>query len=164
MKFYSKRAKAGFTLIEIVIVVGIIAVLSTIVLASVNEARKQSRDKARLIDLKQLELSFKLYQQAFDEYPDESASTYNDGVEIGDDAGLANDMTNIQSQLPVDPLSNDGTYAYMYDTRFYCTEPGQTVIYITTFEKLTGEANADSVCGTETDDDAVSTQYILLLQ
>lgn len=63
------RSGRGFTLIEIIIVVGIIAVLATVVLMAVNQARAKSRDGARVSDLKQLELALALYHEQSGSYP-----------------------------------------------------------------------------------------------
>jgi prepilin-type N-terminal cleavage/methylation domain-containing protein len=69
MKFYSKSRSGGFTLIEVLFVVGIISIMATIVLFSTTEARKQSRDKAQQASLEQMQLSLRLYHEAYDRYP-----------------------------------------------------------------------------------------------
>ena len=59
---YSKRnKKSGFTLIELLVVISIIGILSTVVLASLNTARRKSRDARRITDLKQIQLALELY-------------------------------------------------------------------------------------------------------
>lgn len=56
-----KKTKSGFTLIELLVVIAIIGVLATIVLASLNGARRKSRDARRVTDLKQIGLAIQLY-------------------------------------------------------------------------------------------------------
>jgi len=51
----------GFTLIELLVVIAIIGVLASIVLASLNNARRKSRDARRITDIKQLQLALELY-------------------------------------------------------------------------------------------------------
>ena len=69
MTMFSKRsldtsASRGFTLIELLVVVAIIGILSSIVLASLNSARKKGRDARRVRDIKQLQLALELYYDA----------------------------------------------------------------------------------------------------
>lgn len=61
--------KRGFTLIELLVVIAIIGILSSIVLASLNSARKKGRDARRLADIKQLQLALELYYDANGAYP-----------------------------------------------------------------------------------------------
>jgi prepilin-type N-terminal cleavage/methylation domain-containing protein len=85
----------GFTLIELLVVIAIIGVLASVVLASLNAARKKSRDARRVADIKQIQLALELYFDASGYYPDAIASlapTYIPAV-------------------PKDPLT-DGAYSY----------------------------------------------------
>lgn len=63
-KFLKNRKKAGFTLIELLVVIAIIGVLASIVLASLNTARRKSRDARRITDVKQIQLALELYYDA----------------------------------------------------------------------------------------------------
>jgi prepilin-type N-terminal cleavage/methylation domain-containing protein len=57
----SLNKKNGFTLIEIMAVIFIIAVLSTIVLANVSSARKNARDAVRQRDIREIGEALDLY-------------------------------------------------------------------------------------------------------
>lgn len=57
----SRSCITGFTLIELLVVIAIIGVLASIVLASLNNARRKSRDARRITDIKQLQLALELY-------------------------------------------------------------------------------------------------------
>lgn len=61
--------RRGFTLVEALVVGGILTVLASVVLFSASEARQQSRDNKRKVDLKQLQLAIELYAQENGEYP-----------------------------------------------------------------------------------------------
>ena len=54
------RKNQGFTLIELLVVIAIIGVLASVVLASLNTARKKSRDARRIADIKQIQLALEL--------------------------------------------------------------------------------------------------------
>lgn len=56
-----KLFSRGFTLIELLVVIAIIGVLATVVLASLNTARRKSRDARRVADVKQLQLALELH-------------------------------------------------------------------------------------------------------
>jgi prepilin-type N-terminal cleavage/methylation domain-containing protein len=60
-KDVKRKNQAGFTFVEIMTVVAIISVLSTIVLFNINEARKEARDVIRITDLKKLQQTFDLF-------------------------------------------------------------------------------------------------------
>jgi len=53
--------RQGFTLIELLVVIAIIGILASVVLASLNSARKKSRDARRVADIKQIQLALELY-------------------------------------------------------------------------------------------------------
>ncbi len=64
-----KFTKRGFTLIELLVVIAIIGILSSVVLASLNDARQKSRDAKRISDIKQLQLALELNYDGQGNYP-----------------------------------------------------------------------------------------------
>ncbi len=64
-----KNRKKGFTLIELLVVIAIIGILSSVVLASLNSARKKSRDAKRISEVKSLQLALELYNDSKGGYP-----------------------------------------------------------------------------------------------
>ena len=99
MKMF-KNSKKGFTLIELLVVIAIIGILSSVVLASLNSARKKSRDARRVADIGQMKMALELVFDTAKAYP------------------LLFDTANIVTPgympaLPVDPL-NAGTSVYTY--------------------------------------------------
>ncbi|OHB19738.1 MAG: hypothetical protein A2854_03745 [Parcubacteria group bacterium RIFCSPHIGHO2_01_FULL_56_18] len=65
----NSRFSRGFTLIELLVVIAIIGILSSVVLASLNSARKKGRDARRISDVKQLQLALELYYDAHQSFP-----------------------------------------------------------------------------------------------
>lgn len=65
----------GFTLIELMVVIAIIGLLSSILFASFDQSRQQSRDKVRMAILKELQLSLELYRAQHGRYPEACGGT-----------------------------------------------------------------------------------------
>lgn len=61
-------------MIELLVVIAIIGILSSVVLASLNDARQKSRDAKRIADIRQLQLAMELYFDANGAYPDTALS------------------------------------------------------------------------------------------
>lgn len=89
--------KKGFTLIELLVVIAIIGILSSVVLASLNSARKKSRDARRVADIGQLRLALELYFDSTRDYPTPANLS-------------ANLVPTYIPSLPADPLT--GAYGY----------------------------------------------------
>lgn len=105
----------GFTILELLVVVAIIALIAAATLALLSNARERSRDSRRLEDLRSIETSVHLY------------ATSNDGVyPVVDPAEVINGTTDSLSQtlidagvmtlVPTDPLHSGGTYQYQYQS------------------------------------------------
>jgi len=74
--------KSGFTLIELLVVIAIIGVLASVVLASLNSARKKSRDARRVADIKQVQLALELYFDSKGGYPDVTSKLAPDFIPV----------------------------------------------------------------------------------
>jgi prepilin-type N-terminal cleavage/methylation domain-containing protein len=137
----NRLSNKGFTLVELVVVVGIIGILATIIFASFSSARQISRDKARLADLTNLKQGIELYMQ-------ENASllNYPNGTNIGRGGAIDNELKSSLAKTPADPL-NTGSSAYYYDSSFTCSGSNKVVVAALTMER-SGAGNFQSVCGT----------------
>lgn len=100
-----KKTQKGFTLIELLVVIAIIGILSSVVLASLNNARRKSRDARRLADLQQIKLAAELYFDANgSEYP----------------AALSSLAPEYIGTVPNDPLGAAYAYELASSTTDYC--------------------------------------------
>ena len=106
LKSKSKGARHGFTLIELLVVIAIIGILASVVLASLNSARRKSRDARRLADIKQIQVALELYF-------DSNANAYP--VTAGWAAAIS--TSNLCSGAPcISAVPNDpNAVAYVYE-------------------------------------------------
>ena len=59
----------GFTLVELMVVVGIISILTAIITANFTESKKRSRDAKRISDIAQIQLALELGFDKCNAYP-----------------------------------------------------------------------------------------------
>jgi prepilin-type N-terminal cleavage/methylation domain-containing protein len=122
--------RKGFTLVEILIVVSIIGLLSSIVLVGLGSFRARGRDARRIADLRETQNALELYYGKFGMYPtvawDELERTLV-GAEIG--------VTGISD----DPLGGSNRYAYGSD--------GQSYVIGAKLEDLNNQVLRDDVDG-----------------
>jgi len=97
----------GFTLIELLVVIAIIGILASIVLASLNTARKKSRDARRIADLNQIRLANELY---FDSNSGSYAATIA-ALAGADSCGTGNKCIAVEPTAPA-----PGSYTYCIKT------------------------------------------------
>lgn len=67
--------RAGFTLIEIMVVIGIISLLASVLFLSFSDARESSRDRALMSELKSAQLAIELYKAQTGSYPAEAGGS-----------------------------------------------------------------------------------------
>lgn len=115
--------KRGFTLIELIVVIAIIGLLSTLAVVALGSARVKARDAKRLSDLKQLQTALELYYTDLNLYP------LGTGITMGDaDHACLNNTgfttaalcgaTPYMGQVPKDPQSTQ-SFVYTVATNDY---------------------------------------------
>ncbi len=110
----------GFTLIEILVVIGIIAILSGIVMAKLGGSSANTRDAKRQADLKMLGVALEVYFNQNGSYPVCSTSPY---TQSGSDAGMAC-LKAALSTVGLPDMPKDPKYPamfYQYDN--WCRAP-----------------------------------------
>ncbi len=147
-------SKKGFTIIELLVVISIIGLLSSIVIVSLNAARATARDKQRISDLAQIQLALKLYQTQNGEFPCENPSNCSASVQTQSANGRIGEGNYIDTLLipyignvPMDPKGPSPTYNYYIDPNQICGgNPNQIVIFAKTMETDTYKNANDTIC------------------
>ena len=139
----------GFTLVELLVVVAIIGVLTSLLVVNYQSARERARDAQRKSDFRSLKTALRLYYNDFQEYP---------GSNGGEIVGCGTDKTNptactwgtewqlanavYMGRLPVDALNADD-YVYSYTM----TDNGESFELTTLLENLSDTAIDESQAG-----------------
>lgn len=108
-------AKRGFTFIEILVTVTIIAVLIAIAVVSYGSVQRRSRDGRRKSDIEQIRIALQMYQADHGYYPDGPASF----TSIKESTDVTTALAEYMETAPSDP-KDDTTYPYqiqMNDSR-----------------------------------------------
>jgi len=125
----------GFTLIEILIVVSIIGVLSSLTLLGLGSFRASGRDVKRVTDLRQITNALELYYAKVGEYP--PTAGWKDKL-LKDNGGVID-------SVPTDP-TNVAPYIYEYGV---CPDSGYVVK--ATLEEQNAKILAESYTGSDCD-------------
>ncbi len=114
---YNTNKNYGFTLLELIVVITILAILWTIAFMSLQWYSKAARDSARISDISRIKTSLELYQIEAGKYPDPSSitdMTYS-GTIAAWHQGTFWEQTfrNVEKldRIPVDPVT-DSEYTY----------------------------------------------------
>ena len=129
MRFFRKNFTGGFTLIEFLVVISIIAILTAVATVSYTNVQKKSRDGKRKSDLAAIQQALAVYYQDTGHYPPYDAGPpVNEHVDwcttISNPTYIADVYNKLASatpptyikQMPKDPIvgtaGGDGDYYY----------------------------------------------------
>jgi type II secretion system protein G len=111
-----KQGERGFTLLELLVVIAIIGLLSSVVLASLNNAREKARDATRLAMVREMRNAMELYYSEYGQYPPARAAggalAAGDSGELAATVAFTPNFQNYYPQVPVDPLDPLAVYLY----------------------------------------------------
>ena len=126
----NRNIQKGFTLIELLVVISIISLLSSIVMASLSQARAKARDTKVIGDFRQIQTALSLYYDKYKKYPNETEYFSNDHVMSFNSMAGQLVTEKFLTAVPVPPQNH--TYQY-YN---YYTSPGIGGILVTSLETL----------------------------
>jgi len=121
----------AFTLIELLIVIAIIGILSSVVVVSMGNTRAKARDARRMSDMRQILLALELYYDSYGKYPGPTSSYgESESPSCGgwDTSTVDNDKdgkpfieplidTGLMGNVPTDPIGGGTCSGYTY--RYY---------------------------------------------
>lgn len=104
----------GFTLIELMVVIAIIGVLSSVVLSSLNNAKVKARDTKRITEIKQMINALEIYRMTYNQYPDSDFQGCGGWDTPGNGSFIAPlDSSGLMKNI-ADPTTNDSCGNYRY--------------------------------------------------
>jgi prepilin-type N-terminal cleavage/methylation domain-containing protein len=104
------RNRSGFTLIEIMVAISILAILATIGMTTYSQVQLRGRDAKRKQDLRAIATAFELYYQKFKHYPCTSNWTSSSSAS---DPWIVNDYT----------MANCGDVTHLFDYQYISKVP-----------------------------------------
>jgi prepilin-type N-terminal cleavage/methylation domain-containing protein len=148
-----RRKVTGFTFIEILVVVTIIAMLVVIAAVSYGSINKRSRDARRKSDIEQLRSALEMYRADYSYYPDEGPSSFTKIAE----AGLSTPLESYIATFPQDPKDNS-TYAYQIIMTNQLGSPAHYYGYCLA-AYTEAEGSASNSCGIDLPDITADKKY-----
>lgn len=137
MQWADKKRRSGFTIVELLIVIVVIAILAAVTIVAYNGITSRTKDARRLSDLASIQKGLELYFADNNSYPDVTAGVgagLKACIGAADDNGAwkcwnedADNQRIVPKQymktIPKDPQiidSNAGGYPNKYQSRMYC--------------------------------------------
>lgn len=140
-KFHILHSKSGFTLIELMVTIAIIAVLAAVGLVVYSTAQKSGRISKRVQDLNAIRTALELFKATNGSYP--SVTTAGTPLCL-DSLSVNNSLSpNYMPVVPKDPIQSGATYCYMYMADTGGASPTATVYKVRTSVAATEMSSAD---------------------
>lgn len=154
--------KAAFTLVELLVVIGIIGALASLLVPNFMAARERARDAQRKSDLRQLQKALELYKQdqTNSQYPATDSFLANPGYcwSSGGTGSSCPAGTVYMSKVPGDPKTSTPTQYYYARNG---SDPQQYNLCACLENKADADATSGNCSGSYT---CTSGKYILVSQ
>ena len=102
----NQKLDSGFTILEVLVVVAVIAILLTISFASINKNKQKTRDNIRISDIRVIRLALDQYRNACGLYPASLDIDENNGRNGTCQGGVT--LEDFLPQIPENPSYKDG--------------------------------------------------------
>ena len=106
--------KNGFTIIELLVSLAIIAMLFSITFTLLSGIRQKSRDARRMSDVREIKKALSLYANQNNKFPSSATETIITGDDI---ISVELEGAGVISKMPADPMHPTYAYAYQTDTQ-----------------------------------------------
>lgn len=103
--------RRGFTIIELLVVMAIIAMLASIIFVAMSSIQAKSRDTRRMEDMRELQKALGLYYVGTNQFPNAASPVTIDGTDAVSTALISAGAISGVSGDPVHP-----TYSYTYES------------------------------------------------
>lgn len=106
----SRKKASGFTIVELLIVIVIIAILSTLVVMAYNGITEKANQSRRISDISSVRKALELYRQEVGYYPANGADNWGGAL---NSAAMTTALAPYMNQIPTEP-TGDASKAYQY--------------------------------------------------
>ncbi len=141
-KLKTINCRKGFTLVELLIVVGIIGILATLLMANFIGVRQRARDAQRKSDLRQIQSALELYRSDQGSYAPASGTSVG---ACGASLKAGTPANTYMQKIPCDP---SGTSAYNSGNYYYTSSGGTTYQICTCLENSADSQGVAAGAGT----------------
>jgi type II secretion system protein G len=134
----SQESTLGFTLLELLVVIAVIGLLSSIIIVSMNSTRGKARDARRKGDLKQIQTALEMYYNENNAYPPSTCSISSWTCWKDGSGDFPTAIRKYIAKLPSDPKEYDIS-CYRPNSHFYVysqTNSGQGYVLTGALENV----------------------------
>lgn len=126
MNAVSKTKRSGFTIVELLIVIVVIAILAAITIVAYNGVQTRARDATRSDGLRAIQDALELYKADNGTYPVATANPGSSGWEVSTDVSgtFIEALKPYMGNVPIDPTNVTAAQYWYY---FYSTTSGPAV-------------------------------------